>query len=269
MRKRWQKFCRISTLKSRQTFRSGQRIRGLAQTLDHRALHRLAQSLPKARQGLGKPQPKGTRVLAPRLNPPHAQKALQSGLKSPDRLLGSKLSVRTFAVALVAVGLAGCSGDVTRLDENPFHEKPQTTSSLSQKVALAPERRGGRWTWDGGTPLTLAPSDTLDGIAHRYQVPVAAIIEVNNITAPNAIRAGQHLVVPRYSPDPGLRSASAPGRGVVMAARSKIGFKNNWRSAEATTIGATTPGEKPAHGTADIRSAKETEFQHRSRMSNA
>ena len=26
------------------------------------------------------------RVLAPRINPPHAQKTLQSGLKSPDRL---------------------------------------------------------------------------------------------------------------------------------------------------------------------------------------
>jgi hypothetical protein len=32
------------------------------------------------------PQPKGVGVLAPRLNPPHAQKTLQSGLKSPDRL---------------------------------------------------------------------------------------------------------------------------------------------------------------------------------------
>ncbi len=51
-----------------------------------RAHHCLAQSLPKARQGLGESQPKGARVLAPRLDPPHAQKTLQSGLKSPDRL---------------------------------------------------------------------------------------------------------------------------------------------------------------------------------------
>ena len=41
---------------------------------------------PKARQGLGESQPKGARVLAPRLNPPHAQKTMQSGLKSPDGL---------------------------------------------------------------------------------------------------------------------------------------------------------------------------------------
>ena len=43
-------------------------------------------SLPKARQGLGESQPKGARVLAPRLNPPHAQKTLQSSVKSPDGL---------------------------------------------------------------------------------------------------------------------------------------------------------------------------------------
>ena len=36
----------------------------------------LAQSLPKARQGLGEPQQKSARVLAPRLNPPHAPKTL-------------------------------------------------------------------------------------------------------------------------------------------------------------------------------------------------
>jgi hypothetical protein len=36
---------------------------------------------------LGESQPKSARVLAPRLNPPHAKKTQQSSLKSPDRLL--------------------------------------------------------------------------------------------------------------------------------------------------------------------------------------
>ena len=56
--------------------RSGQRICGLAQTLDRLAHHCLAQSLPPLGQGLGVPQPKSARVLAPRLNPPHAQKTM-------------------------------------------------------------------------------------------------------------------------------------------------------------------------------------------------
>jgi hypothetical protein len=71
----------------------------------------VAQSLPKARQGLGESQPKGARVLAPRLNPPHAQKTMQSSLKSPDGLLGSyTLSPdRTLPVAIRTRGLAAKS----------------------------------------------------------------------------------------------------------------------------------------------------------------
>src|SRR5258708_1978120 len=61
----------------------------------------MAQSLPTARQGLGEPQQKGARVLAPRINPPHAQKTLQSGLNSPDRLL----ILYRFAVAAAGTGV--------------------------------------------------------------------------------------------------------------------------------------------------------------------
>ena len=47
----------------------------------------VAQPMPPLVQRLGVPQPKGLGVLAPCINPPHAQKTLQSGLKSPDGLL--------------------------------------------------------------------------------------------------------------------------------------------------------------------------------------
>src|SRR4029434_2152700 len=83
-------------------FRSGQRIYGLAQTLDRRAHHCVAQSLPKARQGLGESQPKGARVLAPRLNPSHAQKTLQSNVKSPDGLLKAKGRLASSSEAILS-----------------------------------------------------------------------------------------------------------------------------------------------------------------------
>lgn len=67
-------------------FRSGQRICCPAQGLDHRAHHCVAQPLQKACQRLGEPQSQGNRFLAPRLNPPHASKTLQSRLMFPDRL---------------------------------------------------------------------------------------------------------------------------------------------------------------------------------------
>src|SRR6266704_1538877 len=72
---------------ARWAIRPNERIRGPPQTLDRRAHHCLAQSLPQARQGLGESQSQGPRVLATRFNPPHAPKALQPSMIFPDRLL--------------------------------------------------------------------------------------------------------------------------------------------------------------------------------------
>jgi site-specific DNA recombinase len=47
----------------------------------------LARPVPEASQGLGEPQPQGARLSAPRVHPPHAEKALQSRMMFPDRLL--------------------------------------------------------------------------------------------------------------------------------------------------------------------------------------
>jgi hypothetical protein len=44
--------------------------------------------MPQACQGLGESRSQGPRLLAPRFNSPHAQKTLQSAVKSPDRLPG-------------------------------------------------------------------------------------------------------------------------------------------------------------------------------------
>lgn len=71
------------------------------------------------------------------------------------------------------------------------------------------------WTWEGGTPITVAPGETLETIAHRHNVPVAAIIQANNMTGP-AVHPGQHLVIPRYRAPtlayapPTTRIATAP-----------------------------------------------------------
>jgi hypothetical protein len=76
-------------LKAEKAFRLGQGICGLAQTLDRRAYVRLAQSVPQARQGLGKPHSQGAGVLAPHLNPP------------PERS-HRKLPVRLTAICMLA-----------------------------------------------------------------------------------------------------------------------------------------------------------------------
>ncbi len=77
------------------------------------------------------------------------------------------------------------------------------------------------WTWEGGTPITVAPGETLEMISRQHGVPVAAIMQANNITSPAMVRPGDHLVIPRRAPSaaayapPATRIATtAPGMPV-------------------------------------------------------
>jgi len=70
------------------------------------------------------------------------------------------------------------------------------------------------WTWEGGTPITVAPGETLESIARRHGVPASAIMQANGISNPASVRPGQHLVIPRRRaavPPP------APGYGAPPA----------------------------------------------------
>jgi murein DD-endopeptidase MepM/ murein hydrolase activator NlpD len=158
-------------------------------------------------------------------------------------------------IALIASGVASCSSDSGRFSDifssdNWAHT--DTTGSIPQSGSRVDSRPlprlssnvdgtsgGGHgmgsyqpggdvtgsvaraappppvWTWEGGTPVTLAPGETLETLSRRYGVPVAAIMEANNITHPAMVHAGQHLVIPRYrssgsgGPAPQTRMASS------------------------------------------------------------
>src|SRR6185369_12381951 len=72
----------------RQAVRSGQGLRGPAEALDCRTHHSLAEPLPSAGQGLGVPQPQGSRLPALGFHSPYAPKALPHNKMIPDRLSG-------------------------------------------------------------------------------------------------------------------------------------------------------------------------------------
>ena len=61
-----------------------------------------------------------------------------------------------------------------------------------------PKPKSG-WTWEGGTPVTIAAGDTLASLGRRYGVPASAIAEANGLTGPAALRPGQRIVIPRYN----------------------------------------------------------------------
>ena len=69
------------------------------------------------------------------------------------------------------------------------------TGSVPAHRAPAPT---GHWTWDGGSPVTVAYGETVESIARKYGVPASAISETNGFRDGAALRPGQRVVIPRY-----------------------------------------------------------------------
>ena len=81
-----------------------------------RANFRLAGTMPKAREGLEKSQQQGARFPASRLHQAHVEKAMQSRVNSPDRLLVPQLG-RAFATDFFC-GAAKVRG-IVQLSKDP------------------------------------------------------------------------------------------------------------------------------------------------------
>jgi murein DD-endopeptidase MepM/ murein hydrolase activator NlpD len=77
-------------------------------------------------------------------------------------------------------------------------------------VPPQPQAAPNTWSWDGGTAITVAQGDTLEGIARRHHVPVHAIMQANNMTPPAFIQPGQRLVIPRANSQYGAAPPVAP-----------------------------------------------------------
>ncbi len=78
------------------------------------------------------------------------------------------------------------------------------------------------WTWEGGTPIVVAPGETLESISRRHGVPVAAIMQANNIVNPTAVHPGEHLVIPRLRSSTLRTSLAMPPVGPVGSPRTVL-----------------------------------------------
>jgi murein DD-endopeptidase MepM/ murein hydrolase activator NlpD len=154
------------------------------------------------------------------------------------------------AISLIGIGLASCSADSGRFNEG-FGSSNPPRSDVTGSIQSAPASRiesrplphlgsaddgtsgGGHgmgsypngevtgsiaapppppsWSWEGGTPITVEPGETLEAIAHRHGVPVSAIMQANHISSPAMVRPGMHLVIPRYHSAPVAAVAAPPG----------------------------------------------------------
>src|ERR1700730_342523 len=70
----------------------------------------------------------------------------------------------------------------------------ETTGSVAPR-SVAATRAAGQ-----GTTIIVGTSDTLDTLAHRYNVSSAAILQANGYKGPRALSPGQQLIIPHQTP---------------------------------------------------------------------
>ena len=89
-----------------------------------------------------------------------------------------------------------------------------------------------------GSGVTVAPGDTLSGIAARHGTTVAALARANGIANPDVIRAGQRLLIPA--------GGAAPAAGGGQATPSGAGGAYRVRPGDTLSSIAARAGTTPA-----------------------
>ena len=185
-------------------------------------------------------------------------------------LLYSRCVPQVAVLALMSIGFAGCSGDMsTRFAQNPFASQPEATGSVrelpqysrpqyqsqplpppiaapqSYPTASTGVAGGGRGLASysppshaplestgsvgprsvaathglapGGTTIIVGTSDTLDTLAHRYNVSPAAILQANGYKGPRTLSPGQQLIIPHQTAAVAAPVSAAPASKVAAA----------------------------------------------------
>jgi len=168
--------------------------------------------------------------------------------------LRSASGPRAVALVLTVFGVAACSGDASRLSDNPSASRtgPETTGTISQAqampalvetrplppqtaqvtpvslggarsgiagtVAPKPPAPNGHWSSDGAHAVSVGAGDTIETIAHRHGVPAAAIAKTNNLSAQESLRPGQQLVIPHY-----VQGSHTPAAPKTLPAATPLG----------------------------------------------
>ncbi|MBV9969358.1 MAG: LysM peptidoglycan-binding domain-containing protein, partial [Xanthobacteraceae bacterium] len=121
------------------------------------------------------------------------------------------------------VGQPAPAGSVERQPlpqyQSQYEPPPPPPSPRSEVTGTV--HAGGRWDWQGGTPIVVAQGETIAAIAHRHNVPAHEILRANGLTASATLQAGQRLVIPRFVADGGsakLAHAALPRHPASAAA---------------------------------------------------
>ncbi len=105
----------------------------------------------------------------------------------------------------VSSGVSGGSRGVASYTPPARGPIESTGSTVQRSVAAAPAA-------SRGTSIIVGTSDTLEGLARRYNVSSAAILQANGYKGPRALQPGQQLIIPRQTAaaQPATLAAPAP-----------------------------------------------------------
>ncbi len=90
------------------------------------------------------------------------------------------------SVTVVALVTAGCgtTDEASRQTLPPIRTTIASTSTTSTTIP------------EGQRFYTIKSGDTLGKIAERFEVPIQAIVDLNKLASPDAIRAGETIEIP-------------------------------------------------------------------------
>jgi murein DD-endopeptidase MepM/ murein hydrolase activator NlpD len=96
---------------------------------------------------------------------------------------------------------------------------PPSRSPIETTAAVPPRSVAAvRPAAQGGTTIIVGTSDTLDGLAKRYNVSSAAILQANGYKGPRVLSPGQQLIIPRSTAVAAAAPALAPPASKPVAA---------------------------------------------------
>ncbi|MDA3872680.1 MAG: LysM domain-containing protein [Kiritimatiellae bacterium] len=85
---------------------------------------------------------------------------------------------------------------IQRMEAQRTRDREELLEILSQRIATVLSQQQARQAASSGRTHEVAQGETLSAIAAAYRVSSQAIIQVNNLQNPNALRIGQKLTIP-------------------------------------------------------------------------
>jgi murein DD-endopeptidase MepM/ murein hydrolase activator NlpD len=190
-------------------------------------------------------------------------------------LLRSRFWRCAATLALISIGLAACSGDLSRLNDPFTSRSPEAPGTLPEgqagavggidrqplslqkpiPLARAPKSSPVAAMRPAGNPgvHVVAQGETLTKISRLYGKPISEIAKANNIAATTQLNVGDRLSIPGVRVSPAKSKAAAPQ--VAQASQAKPAPVAAPKESQTGFVFAPVPESVPSEHSAEATKA--------------